>query len=52
MVALQRSNTQLNKQTNQNAVKVLSQRIRKRYYETLGTSVITAHFHLSLSESL
>ena len=35
--------TQLNKPTNQNSIKfprLLSQRITKRYYETLGTSVI------------
>ena len=35
--------TQLDKQTNQNALKstkLLSQRIRKRYSKTLGTSVI------------
>ena len=37
--------TQLNKQSNQNSVKipkVVSQRIRKCYYKTLGTSVKTA----------
>ena len=39
---LKRMNTQLNEQTNQNSLessKLLSQRIRKRFYKTLGTSV-------------
>ena len=39
---LKRLNTQLNYPTNQNSLKppkFLSQRIRKRYYKTLGTSV-------------
>ena len=43
---LERLDTQLNKPTNQNSFKVpnfVHQRIRKRYYKTLGTSVITDH---------
>ena len=42
---LERLDTQLNKPTNQNSLKVpnfVHQRIRKRYYKTLGTSVIPA----------
>ena len=40
---LKRLETQLNHPTNENSVKapkVIKQRIRKRYYKTLGTSVI------------
>ena len=41
-------NTQLNEPTNQNQMsrKLLSQRIRKRYYKTLGTSVANFLFFL------
>ena len=31
------------------SLKLLSQRVRNRYYKTLGTSGITAHFPLSIS---
>ena len=35
---------ELKERTNQNSLKLLSQRLRKRYHKTLGTSVIvTAH---------
>ena len=47
-----RLDTQLNKPTYQNLLKVpkvVGQRISKRYYKTLGTCVINAHCHLSLS---
>ncbi len=42
---LKRFNTQLSKQTNKNSInspKLLSQQIRKKYYKTLGTSVINS----------
>ena len=35
-------NTKLNELTNQNSIKFSSQRIRKRYYKTLDTSVINS----------
>ena len=42
---LKNLNTQLNDTTNQNSLqspKLLNQQIRKRYYKTLGTSVINS----------
>ena len=39
---LKRLDTQLNEPNNQNSRKLLSQRIRKRYYKTLETSVINS----------
>ena len=44
---LKRSITQLDKPTNQDSVKspkLFSQRMRKRYYKTLGSSVINSPF--------
>ena len=49
---LKRLNTQLNDPTNQNSLKypkLLSQRIKKRFYQTLWTSVINNPFPLFLS---
>ena len=46
---LKRSAKELNEPTNQNSIKVaglLIQRIRKRYYKALGTSVINSLFPL------
>ena len=47
-------NTQHNETTNRNSQKspnLLGQRITKRYYKTLGTSVITSQSPLSLYHS-
>ena len=48
-------NTQLNELTNYNSLespKLSNQRVIKRYYKTLGTSVVTAHCPLSLAISV
>ena len=42
-IVVESSDTELDEPTNQNSIKIskfLSQRIRKRYYKTLGTSFI------------
>ena len=50
---LKRLNTQFNESTNQNSVVQPSQRLRKCYYKTLGTSVINSSLSpLSLSALL
>ena len=41
-LVVERLDTQLNETTNQNSPKLFSQRVRKLYYETLGTSIINS----------